>query len=553
MRRFRPRLLLGIGIPLLIVIVLLAAWGVDASRTSGKVPRNVKLAGTDIGGLPEDKLAAAVGDVASTYEHLKVQVRTQSQTFTATTGDLGLRLDQAATIRAALDLDKDTSVFARPFVWASSFAEPRTASLRFTIDNGVLESGLAKLAGNSAAVEPTIVAGSDGLAVISGKAGSEIDGSGVRDQLLAKARSGETPIIVDARIDAKNPAITDTVAQDFVNRVNATTANGIKVHTGDHEAVIPAITVRSWLGAKYENGAFVLTMDEAKAKVSVEAALKVDTEARSATFTVVDGAVQSTPGQDGQVCCTDDTAKRVYTALTSDKNDVEVELKVTKPEVSNDDIAKLGIKEPVGSTTTWKGQPQVKSFTTYYQAGQPRVTNIHRIADAVRGTVILPGEKFSMNDIVGQRTTAKGYVAAGAIANGEHVDEVGGGVSQFATTTFNAVYFAGLKINTYQAHSEHFDRYPLGREATMGFPAPDLVWTNNSPYGILVWTSYTNTSVTVTLYSTQWATAEQTGSSSRRSGNCTIVTTTRTIHYPDGKTGTDQFQARYRDSGKTSC
>jgi vancomycin resistance protein YoaR len=87
----------------------------------------------------------------------------------------------------------------------------------------------------------------------------------------------------------------------------------------------------------------------------------------------------------------------------------------------------------------------------------------------------------------------------------------------------------------------------------MGFPNPDLAWTNDTPYGILIWTSYTDTSVTVTLYSTQYAWGEQTGQSTGRSGNCTTVSTQRTIHYEDGRTATDSFNARYRDPGKTSC
>ncbi len=196
---------------------------------------------------------------------------------------------------------------------------------------------------------------------------------------------------------------------------------------------------------------------------------------------------------------------------------------------------------------------QVKSFTTYHPCCAARVTNIQRIADLVRGTLVKPGEQFSINDTVGKRTTEKGFVEAGAIANGEHVDEVGGGVSQFATTMFNAAFFAGLPIDEYQAHSEHFDRYPFGREATMGFPNPDMAWTNNTPYGILVWTSHTDTSVTVTLYSTQYAYGEQTGQTTGTSGTCTTVQTTRTIHYEDGRTGTDTFRARYRVPGKTTC
>ena len=87
----------------------------------------------------------------------------------------------------------------------------------------------------------------------------------------------------------------------------------------------------------------------------------------------------------------------------------------------------------------------------------------------------------------------------------------------------------------------------------MGYPLPDLKFTNNTPYGIMIWTSYTQTSLTVTLYSTPYATSEQTGIREAPAGNCTSVTTTRTRTFPDGHTVNDQFHARYRPSGATSC
>jgi vancomycin resistance protein YoaR len=73
-------------------------------------------------------------------------------------------------------------------------------------------------------------------------------------------------------------------------------------------------------------------------------------------------------------------------------------------------------------------------------------------------------------------------------------------VSQFATTLFNAVYFAGLDIIERQAHSYWFSRYPMGHEATLGYPEPDLIFKNDSAAGVLIHTSYSGTSITIDLY-----------------------------------------------------
>ena len=87
----------------------------------------------------------------------------------------------------------------------------------------------------------------------------------------------------------------------------------------------------------------------------------------------------------------------------------------------------------------------------------------------------------------------------------------------------------------------------------MGFPAPDLKFTNNTPYGMMIWTSYTQTSLTVTLYSTTYGTGAQTGIVEGTSGKCTTVKTTRTVTFPDGRTTQDEFRARYRPPDSTTC
>lgn len=549
----RPRLVLGIGVPLLVVVVLLAAWAIDSSSANGRVPRNVTLAGRNISKLPEDELAARAADVADDYAKTPVSVRTDDRTYTVPAAELGLRLDEQATVKASLELDDANAMAKRPLLWLGSFLAKRVAPLRFTVDPEVLDQGLAKLAGNAAATEPSVVPTGDGFGILSGSSGLRIDPAGVREQLLARARSGEKPIVINATVSSRAPAVSDDEARAAANQLTVATANGLVVNTGISQATLPTPLVRSWMGAKVDGDHVTNTIDGAKALSDLTVALPPATFPQDASITLVNGAVAVTPSTEGLKCCAADTVPRLLAGIISGTGRADVLLDVIKPGFSTDDANKLGIVAPVGTTTDWMGRPQVNSFTTYYDAGAPRVTNIHRIADVVRGTIVRPGQTFSLNAIVGQRTLEKGFVVAGAIADGEHVDEVGGGVSQFTTTMFNAVFFAGLPIAEYQAHSEHFDRYPYGREATLGFEHPDLSWTNYTPYGIMVWTSYDDTSVTVTLYSTQFAYGEQTNQTEKHSGRCTRVTTERTIHYLDGHTAVDTVGANYRDKGATRC
>jgi vancomycin resistance protein YoaR len=163
----------------------------------------------------------------------------------------------------------------------------------------------------------------------------------------------------------------------------------------------------------------------------------------------------------------------------------------TKPALTTGAARRLGVKE------------LVSTFTTTFNAGDvPRVHNIGLIAAAVDGSLVRPGEVFSMNRATGERTAAKGYRTAHVIRNGEIVDGLGGGVCQAGTTMFNAVFFAGLPVPERRNHSLHISHYPMGRDATLNWPGTDLTFRNDSPYGIYITGHATASTLTFTLWST---------------------------------------------------
>jgi hypothetical protein len=177
-----------------------------------------------------------------------------------------------------------------------------------------------------------------------------------------------------------------------------------------------------------------------------------------------------------------------------------------------DDAAKKADKK--GTVAATKGEPAlsttkaealqlknlVASYTTRYPKNQPRVTNIHRIVKLLDGAVVEPGDRLSVNRHVGKRTVKRGYVLAPSIGEGEIVETVGGGVSQVATTLYNAVFDGGYAVVSRKPHTRYFDRYPMGVEATLSWPRPDFVFRNDSKAGVLIKASVTDDSVTVKLY-----------------------------------------------------
>ncbi len=194
---------------------------------------------------------------------------------------------------------------------------------------------------------------------------------------------------------------------------------------------------------------------------------------------------------------------------------------------------------------------KVSEYTTYYKAGQARVTNIHTIARAAHGAMVSPGETFSLNGHVGRRTLAKGYVAAPAIINGEiyccdSPINVGGGTSQFATTLYNAIFFGGYEDVYHKPHSIWFSHYPLGREATLGWTGPDVKFRNDTSTLVTIRTRHTATSVTVEF----WGWNDGRRVSAGLSGSATTndggrVRVDRTIRFTDGTSKTQSWWWSY--------
>lgn len=218
------------------------------------------------------------------------------------------------------------------------------------------------------------------------------------------------------------------------------------------------------------------------------------------------------------------------------------------------------------------GIEKISEFTTRHPCCRPRVGNIQLFADHMNGRVVLPGEYMSLNETVGQRTLEAGYAPAPTIIRGEIVDTVGGGVSQFATTFFNAVYWAGLEILEHKPHSFYFSRYPEGVEATISWPEPDLVFRNDTQTAVVVKTEYTGDSITVKLFgnnsdrqvsssvsgrfaSTEFPTVyfpnpemtPQDGEAETQGGaNGWSVVVTRTLTFTDGAVDSQDWTVRYR-------
>jgi vancomycin resistance protein YoaR len=130
-----------------------------------------------------------------------------------------------------------------------------------------------------------------------------------------------------------------------------------------------------------------------------------------------------------------------------------------------------------------------------------RLANLKVATKTLNGMVVQPGETFSFNKALGERTTKKGYKAAGALENGMHTLQVGGGICQVSTTLFNAVVKADLKVVERSPHSIPSTYVDLGKDAAVNWPNQDFKFKNTSPYPVYIVAALTkDKKVTVSLY-----------------------------------------------------
>ena len=191
------------------------------------------------------------------------------------------------------------------------------------------------------------------------------------------------------------------------------------------------------------------------------------TEPTVASFSM-DGYVFSfNEGTSGQKLDEERMAADIRAALENGGGTVTMVLNEVRPEHTVADI-----KDDYGMIASAR--------TNASSSSSARLSNLRVALASINGVSIKPGETFSFNQTVGQRTTARGYLPAGAYAAGEVIEEVGGGICQVSTTLFNAVVKANLEINERHNHSMPVGYVDKGKDATVDWGRLDFKFTNNT-------------------------------------------------------------------------
>jgi vancomycin resistance protein YoaR len=360
-------------------------------------------------------------------------------------------------------------------LWHAAFGADDVAPA-LTVDDAAMDKQIDKIAG---AVDKAPVDGA--VAFVDGSATSTAprDGTAV-DQ--AKARSTLThhwltatgPIVLPTRTVHADVGTQGT--QQAMVMAGTVTSAPVDVVVGSKHVSLPGDVVAKAASFVPDGSALSLKLDGDALRADVLArSAKLLTPAKNASFAFVKGKPTIKAGANGTQLDANALASAVATAAAkTGARSATVSLTSVPPSTTTDELTSLGVTKVVSE------------FATPLTNEPVRTKNLQVGAKKITGVVVKPGATFSMLDALAPITAAGGYAKAHMIENGQFVEATGGGLSQVATTTYNAAYFAGLDIVTHKPHSYWFSRYPEGREATLAVPSIDMKFSNDTPTGIAI-------------------------------------------------------------------
>ncbi len=547
------------------VATVAVLYGAAYAAVGGEVPSDTTVLGVEIGGMSQSEAEAALtGGLA---ERVATPIA-----LSPSEGEEPVPLDPATSglgVDAAATVDQVDGGASPADLWRGLFGGGEVEPV-YSVDKDQLAASLQQVAGtvNREPVDGGVTFDAGQAVAVPAQLGRTLDVQSAADAI------GDSFLRTTDPVALPFEETTPTIDQADVDKAMAEFAQPamsgpVTVVAGNQQAVLnPTLLGSVLIMSSTPEGTLAPQLDGERLLTEGEEALgSIESGAKDASVRIENGAPVVVPGQAGQGVSAPDLAAAVLAALplSGDQRVANVALSTVEPEITTEEAANLGVASVISETTT------------RFPHSDYRNVNIRLAAEKIDNTFIAPGETFSLNGIVGERTAATGFVPGWTIQGGVFKKDYGGGVSQATTTVFNAAYKAGMEDIEHKPHSLYFSRYPLGVEATVNWGSLDMRWKNDTPYGVVVDTSFSPSSsgsqgsITVRIWSTKyWDTnisvsdryAHKTyGTRYDTSPNCEAqagqdgfqVDVTRNRTSPQGETVTDKDHVVYNAGTHIIC
>jgi vancomycin resistance protein YoaR len=460
-------------VAVVIAVVLVVAAGAAALRGAqfhDAAKPGVRVLGVDVGG----KSRAQIETALRRWGNEPVTIRAGGQAYHVRRGwlvslDLGRTADRALAAGSWTALVVSKRVDVRPIVGGAGGA--RNVLDQIAAAGREPVSATVRIDGAHAITTPARV-------------GLELDRARLLD-VLSHAHG-----TIDAPFTRVQPDVRDPAARSAASIVDLLLDHPVAIdYHGARRGALTQLQLARSLRIRPVHHRFRVRFDGDRLATIVRPRLGSWIQrAHNARFVVAGDRVRIAPSKPGHDVDPLQLAAAVQSAAHED-HIAHVELGDRQPDLTTDKARKLGIRQKLVSYTTEMGE-----------SSSNRIHNVHLMADFIDGTVIKPGETFSFNDVVGPRTSERGFLEGQMIIGSLVLPSIGGGVCQTATTLFNDAFELGLPILARTNHNLYLAHYPLGRDATVSWGGPDFKFRNDLKHGLLIKTTYTDQTLTFTFY-----------------------------------------------------
>lgn len=472
-----------------------AAYGWTRLASQGEVMGRVEVSGTAIGGMSRDQALGTLIGVEEAHRSRLVSFTIEGEAVQLDPAAAGFDADEESVVDAAMRIGREGNGMYQFLFWLQNIFETNTVDLAGATDPDDLGEVFTSWETDVIAQPASLgaVALIDGvLQPVYPRAGLGIDRRAARPLIDAAILSTqpETVALPTAQIV---PRLTDADIDAALLEATKLLEAPIRLVYGEEEVTFSTSQLATAFRSRTiaEDSPQIVYFFDPSVIGNFLAPVRDLFEAPpiNAEFVIEEDEISIQPGVKGTRIDEFETATRLLQAgMTTARVGSLPLVEHSDPEITTEYLESLNVNH------------LVSSFTTYHPCCAARVVNIQNMADEIDLHLMLPGDEFSINGFVGERKEEDGYVEAGTIVAGQLVDTVGGGVSQFATTFYGAVFWGGYEDVEHKAHSYYFSRYPEGIEATVNWRTPDLVFKNNRESAILIDTQHTRNSITVRFF-----------------------------------------------------
>lgn len=409
---------------------------------SNTVLHGVRVDGKNVGGLTKEELAKYLTDhYQQAFTDAVLTIRSPSFTRNIAASELGIKIDIEDMVRRAYETGRTGNLLQQLCKRVSLIFKPESIDL--SIDTGSEE--FAGFLDNvckdvyKEVVPPNLIIFDDKAILCTGVSGQEADRERLMEDIIQAVKAMK-PAQIDIVVKEKLPP-----SLDFETTYN----------TLNREPV---------------NAQFIKTSRTTYEIKSHEMGRKIDSDKLKEILNYVEHRD------------------------TQEYEEIVLPVEFIEPEITDEELKAQLFRDTIGSYTTY--------FRTDTQNNINRGHNIELAAKSIDGTILLPGEEFSFNKIVGPRTPQNGYRIAHVFVEGQIRDGTGGGVCQVSTTLYNAVLRSNLEILERHNHMFTVGYVPLGLDAAVSYGYADLVFKNTTGYPLIIYANVSNNTLSIRIRST---------------------------------------------------